>query len=548
VKSATSDAAGAFSLPDIPAAEMTLRGSLTASVSGLGTVHSRQAETVTAVAGGTLAQDARVPVSALAAAGAREYWETNAQAGATLDAAAVGAANGAAAPLAAPALEMLGPDGAVVAANDDYSGTVPSAWASVTAPATGRYVVAVRAEDAGTGGYRVGSRLDSTRSFRPYAGALVTGRVTRDSDATPVAGLAARLAPAGLPAVTSGSDADGRYAVPLLAAGAFTLEVLDGEGVVIGQTAGSTSAPGESAAADLVVPAHGNVTVTVRRGTSPVAGVDVTLESDHATALPADRTRVRTTDTAGQVVTSLPVGNVTASAVDVASGATVQAAGTLTEAAPLALEIVFTSGVRVAGVVRTGDNVQLLPGATVTLSGVGSTTAEAAGAYEFLGVAGGSYTLSASYQASYMTAPAVTSQTITVAATDLVANLGVPLPVLKGRVTEPGGVSGVMAVVSACNAPGVSQICITTTSAGDGFYIFYGLPGWTLGQLISVRGVLTDVSNLATNTQSFNHIGGTGTRTVNLTLPATGTVTGTVRDSAGAAVPGAQVDVWSQYG
>lgn len=211
----------------------------------------------------------------------------------------------------------------------------------------------------------------------------ISGRV-RTEGGTAAAGLTVRLRQPGQPDRTAVTDATGFYAVVLPTAGTFALDVLDTEGVLVA-SGGGTGAATEGTTFDLVAPARGTVTVSVRRGQTVLPGVAVTLTSSHASALPADRTRVRTTDGQGNASAVLPAGLVTARAT--VDGRPLEASGTLAAGGTLVLPL--TVAVTLTGVVIDGGDPT--PGARVVVkqgaASVAEVTADANGEFVVPGLA-----------------------------------------------------------------------------------------------------------------------------------------------------------------
>ena len=459
--SASSDGIGRFTINNVVEGSFRLQGRRPSFYYLLGFVDTRaEVRGTLAGQGTTVNLDALLPMGRLLTAGQRDYWEIEAAAGQLVDVLLVGTALGTTPALSDPHLALYGPDGTLAGESDNISASDHNARVRFTAAAAGRYLIVARAAGTQTGGYEL---ISPTHVLRAYAGPTVSGTVRRDVDQMTAAGHALRIQPWSLVVVTG---AGGQYVAPLPVGGPFTVEALDGEGVVVATAAGSTSA-GESAAVDLVVPVRETVTVTVRRGPLPLAGAIVTLESGHATALAGDRIRQRTTGADGVVVTTLPIGNVTARVTE--AGATYEATGALAEGAPLSLEVAVPASVtNLRGVVRATVNPILLGGIVVELSGVGTTTTDAAGAYRFDLVPAGTYTLTA--RAGTIAAP----RELTLAGGEVVADLALPVGAVAGRVTTTSNAIVAGATVTVTSANG----SFTGTTGSDGRYVVAGLvPG-----------------------------------------------------------------------
>ena len=123
----------------------------------------------------------------------------------------------------------------------------------------------------------------------------------------------------------------------------------------------------------------------------------VTLTSTHAGALDEDRLRVRTTAADGTVTTTLPTGSGDRPRQPIPEiGAQYEVGDTLAEGASLSLTINLPESLtHLFGTVTAADGSTPLPGAIVTLAGPFSatTTADAAGRYDFVSLPPGTYTL-----------------------------------------------------------------------------------------------------------------------------------------------------------
>src|SRR5262249_8084672 len=148
---------------------------------------------------------------------------------------------------------------------------------------------------------------------------------------------------------------------------------------------------------------HGTVTVTVTRAGAAEAGDEVGIESDNAIALAGDRARVATTDAAGHVSVSMPLGQITAHVLDSVTGARVEATGVVTGASPLALTIDLpTLATRLTVHVFASDGATPLPGASVTLTGGSSATTDASGTAVFAAVPPGGASLAVTFGTAHV--------------------------------------------------------------------------------------------------------------------------------------------------
>jgi hypothetical protein len=271
-----------------------------------------------------------------------------------------------------------------------------------------------------------------------------------------------------------------------------------------------------------------------------VPGTLVTLESLRADVPEAERVRTATTGAQGALRVPMRSGTVTARAVDPVAGTTREATGQVGPDGSLSLSIeLIPTASTILGTVANGDGLTPLPGAVVTLSGVGSQAADASAAFRFDGVPPGTYALSADFQGiRYET-------TVPVGGGEVVRELRVPIPVIRGRVRGPDGMPVFPARVEACTAP-----CPATTTDETGAFVFFGRdPAFGTYPWPSLRATVLDGSNLSTYVSVNYPQGFTGTVGQDITLPASAAFWGTVTTSEGEPVPGARVYLYGEgYG
>jgi hypothetical protein len=306
-----------------------------------------------------------------------------AAAGEALDLRAIGWAYGPHAALPRPALDVYGPDGALVISR---TATAAEARATFTAPLAGDYVVVVRAADGGTGGYRLGATQQiEAHVFRPVEERRITGTATRDADDAGVAGLRVR-AVRGRAAV-GGARTDRQ---PLPAPGRSRLGLPCRGGRRPGRRDRARPESDDfTAPRDLVVPSTGRSRSTWC-AVQTASGVLVEVESARTDVLPGDKVRQATTGATGTLTFSVPVGAVTARAVDPArpGSSPVEVAGTVAEVTPLDLAIDFgVVRVDVSGFVRNVSGTPLA-GATVGSSASGPAPTAPDSSYRFTSVLG----------------------------------------------------------------------------------------------------------------------------------------------------------------
>jgi len=526
--SATADASGGFSLTNVPVGPLRLSATCDTFYTAFHFLGRAEVDATVPSNGTTVAQDALCPLGSISDIRRRDFWTLSATAGETVGFVLAPGVSGAA--LADPYLEVYGPDGALVAANDDRAAGEKASEVAFAAPADGAYVVVARAAAAEAGAYRLGhfaaANLRTLRTFEPPR---VAGVARKDSNSAPVPDQAIRILSGVTPRESVTAGATGDFSLGVFPLGPYAIEATDPEGVVVARATGSAATPGTDVAQDILVPARGTVSVRVRRGTEPLAGLTVALTSEHAGALDEDRLRSRTTGADGTVTTTLPTGPVSARVADPRNGAVYEVGEVLGDGASLTLAIDLPESLtHLFGTVTAADGATPLPGALVSLAGplALSTTADALGRYEYVSLPPGAYALSAAVGG------ATSSQAVSLNGGERSVDIQVSVPVLKGRVTEADGTTPVAATVTLCG--GSSYSCVTRDTDAIGLYFFYGgFPAWPNGTFLSAQIVAADGSGLTTfNAFSFS----TGVATRNFALPAAGAVFGVVRDALGASV------------
>ena len=435
----TSDAAGAFLVSNVPVGPVRLRSEVLQAYSGSWTWSRAEVDAVLTGHDARVQQDALGAFGALDAPGQWHVWQLAATAGERVRVRLIGTAFGAHAALGDPLLEVYGADGALVAGNDNRSGSDLNSLVDFTAPEDGVYTLLARAAGEGTGGYRLASYTPTeSHVFRAVGATSVDRR-------HPACGRSARgrargpPRAAGSPVFTTRTDPSGSFAIPVFAPGAATVEAADAEDVVIARQEVVTSAG--AVEAHLAGPARVPVTVRVTRLGAVVAGVAVTIESDNTDALPGDARRERTTSADGEVETVVPIGLVRATVV---VGGVTYAAEEAATGPPVLLEIQLAAPpATISGSVTGGSDATAVPGATVEIVGLGATTTDAAGASRFDLVPAGTYTLRASLGG------AAVETSVVQEGGDVEVHMALPVSILRGRVLEPDG-RGAQATVEAC--------------------------------------------------------------------------------------------------
>ena len=544
---------GSFRLNSVPVRPLLLRSEV---IEGFGCCWSYSvAEVPVALSAHeeTVQQDALAAVGDIGHPGLVDAWEVQPAAGASITLLLSGRDYADVTALPDPLLEVYAPDGTPVAANDNRSGSDKKSELGFIATG-GPYVILARGAKGSTGGYRLASwAQDENHVFRPWNGRLFSGVVTRLEDGAPAAGQGLRLLRRGaVPAedvvlvTLLAADPQGAFSFPGLWSGSLALEAIDAQGIALARREFDVEPGEDPGPLDLVVPVHGTVTVHVMRGLDPVSGVEVEVESARTDVLPGDKTRRATTVAGGSVSFSMPIGAVTARAVDPArpGSSPVAVPGAVAEAVPADLTIDFgIIRVDVQGVVRN-SSLTPVPGATVELVGFGTSPPTGNdGVYRFTNVPGArSWTI----KASHPKATAPQSVTLVLGDQNVQRDFTLALPMLVGRVVEPDGTGVAGATVQVCGSYYYDPCLPTDLTSVDGSFIFTGRPSWTSDTRIVVE--LQDGSGLRASLYNVPfYYYTTGTVTQNVTLPPTGSVTGTVKDHEGTEVSGAPVSLSLQY-
>jgi hypothetical protein len=545
---------GLFHIDQVPVRPLLLRSALTEAFAGVWTYAVTEVPVALSYDGQDLEQDALTTIGNLAIPGQVEAWEIRPSAGLSLTLYLIGRAYADVPALADPRLEVFDQDGTLVAQNDDRTATDKNSKLSFTA-AGGPYVILVHGSHGATGGYRLAADDDDdSRVFRPWSGSRTFhGLVTRLEDAQPAPGQGLRLLRrGGVPAddvvlTTFAADSHGAFSIPGLWSGGLALEATDPQGVTLARREFDVAADEDPGSLDLVVPVHGTVSVHLVRGSDPVAGVAVELDSARDDVLPGDKVRFGTTDSSGTVSFVAPIGSVTARATDPARPASgpVEVTGQADEAVPAELTIDFgVIRVDVEGVVRN-TSLTPLPGANVELTGFGttiSTTTDANGAYRFTNVLGArTWTITASHPKASLPQPQ--SFQLVLGDQNVTRDFTLTVAVLKGQVLEPDGSGVPGAQVLVCPTYTNDPCLAPYLTNGNGEYLFVGRPTWN-SYYSTVKASLQDGSGLVVSAYVDFNSTSAYTITQNFVLPPTGRVFGTVTDHEGAVVPNAHVSVY----
>jgi hypothetical protein len=444
--------------------------------------------------------------------------------------------------LAAPAGSIIA--GQAFGVAEGTLNALPGPLVSVQDLGTGWFELQVRAQGSGIGAFQFNTPGD--RPIRKPEGRAF-GRVLVRPDDAAASGQAVRLV-VGQARRQIAADPLGWFDTAGLPGGVLRVEAVDASGVVLADADVELLEPGE-AAVDLRVSPRATVRVQARRGVLPAPGELVELESDDAEAPEGDRLRRVTTGPDGRISVSLPQGTIRVTAVDALTGAVVEHTVTVgSTPVDVDLDLPVVTG-------AVSGRVTLIGGiaassVAVSLADSGTVPTDAEGRFRFDTVLPGSRLVSAA------SGGASRSQLVTVVAgEESVLDLVLPGAAFYGRVQEPDGSAVATATLRACgpnNSPFV-PLCVTAPVDGEGRFLLAGLPNWRNcpsgptcnAATVTLTALLTDGSGLsAAVSQPFN-ASQTPVRQVDITLPETGSVAGSVRFHSGEPAADASVTVRS---
>ena len=520
IAQATTNGAGAFSLT-VPPGIVWLRATRNCSTVW-GEVRVDLAATATA--------DALLPWGTILRPGQNDFWELNLGSASPVGLHAYGAVNGSAPPIGNPTLQAFRPDGR----------SAFTAWGSANLD-PGRHLLAVGSANGGTGGYGVCSNASTSVGLRPWGGAWARGQVL--SGGAPLAGHRVRLVRPALPAVETATGDTGVFALPLVLPGDFTIEVVDADGVVLARTTGTAEPDTDATLAPIDVPARAAVSVLVQRAGAGIAGVEVTLTSDHPAALAEDARRVLTTESDGRASAVVPAGTVTARLDPVATACDKgpQGASACADTKPAPADFVLTlPDLPTTVIVRVTalDGATPLPSAMAEIvGGGGSVAADVDGIVVLAGVPAGRRTVHA------LAAGREAYQTVDLAGGEATVAIALPVPVIRATLTDSHGANVDFGTSSvrleryyACNG-GIcwwttQRTCVTAPASAGGVRVFDQLGRWLSGYVIDVVG-RPYVSNASASANLQVDQASSTVYPVALQLPPTGSVSGTVVASNG---------------
>ena len=321
---------------------------------------------------------------------------------------------------------------------------------------------------------------------------------------------------------TTVSDSSGKYSLPTIFVGAFTVTAQDPTGRRGGQATGNVTSDGQTVTANIKLGAAGSITgnVTLADGVTVVAGAQVSLSSYGLSTI---------TDANGNFAFNIvPTGTYQLSATNPATGDKGSGSGTIsTQDQVVTVNIKLNGQGQVLVTVVDGSGADVA-GAQLTLTSStsfgGSQTGvtQTNGTYTFAKVLAGAFTISATDTTTQLSGTATGSVSVN-GSTPITVTLQ-PAGNIGGTVFGPDG---------ATPAPGIQvqlqgQVNRTTTSAADGSYQFATVPinTYALAAVDSYGNVRASAANVALTSQGQ-------TVTQNLTLIGVGTVSGLVSNPDG---------------
>jgi hypothetical protein len=386
---------------------------------------------------------------------------------------------------------------------------------------------------------KAGDTVDVT--LKLVATSAVAGTVFQPDGVTPVGkDVVVTFDSSTLRDVKVVTDEHGRYSLPLVNAGAFTVTAEDPVTGLVGQATGAVD-PGRTAEIPLRILGTGTVTVQVQGSGGPISGAVVTLT--HGGFPSGQRQRITVTD--GTVTfaggDAVAEGQFSVSAFDPASGLNGFAGGSI--AGPDAHANVLITMPDEAGTVRgrflQPDASKPVPNAQVHLSAAGGeafATTDGGGQFVFEGVRRGGFTLDAfdPVTARRGRSTGQVSANLEVVTADI---LEVPQGTVTGFVRLSKDLSPVANADVSLSAGGVFGGNLRTTSGVDGAFSFPGVSAG--GFSVSARDTLSGISGGASGTLASE--GQIVPLDVVLQVPVVGRIEGVVTAADGSPAIGAQV-------
>ena len=267
-------AGGAFSLPNVLTGPFRLRASSSVTYNYSGFLSSAEVRGVIPEPGAKVSLDALLSAGTVSS-GQPEFWALAAAVGESLSVRMVRIDLGSTQAMTDPALEIYGPDGGLVAENDNENASSKDAMIDVSAPTSGRYVVVARSASRGTGSYRLGW-AGTPATLSAFEAPRVEGVVSREGDGQGLVNLRVRAVRAGRELASTNTAADGTYSLGV-PAGPFELQVLGDDGSLLGQASGTTGGEGTTLTQNVTLAVQGLITVRVSTAGGVPAAAQLTL-------------------------------------------------------------------------------------------------------------------------------------------------------------------------------------------------------------------------------------------------------------------------------
>jgi hypothetical protein len=496
----------------------------------------------------TATADALLPRGSIARPGQHDFWEIDLESPRSAGLWAYGAHNGSASPLANGTLQAYRSDATAVP-----SSNAGQLYADLEA---GRYLLAAGASSGSTGGYDVCGYYWPGIGLRSWGGPWVRGQALSGGAALSSHGV--RLVRPDRPTLETATDDSGSFALPLLVPGEFTIEVVDSAGVVVGRATGAAEPDADVALPPVDIPQRATVSVLVERAGVGIAGVAVTLTSDNPDALAEDAEREVTTGDDGMASALVPAGTVTAALDPIATacgkGPQGESACTDSKPAPAAFtfalpDLPTTVIVRVTAL----DGLTPLPSAYAEIAGIAAPApVDVDGVVVFTGVPAGRREVHA------WAAGREAYQDVDLAGGEATAAVALPVPAIRATLTDSRGAVVAGGTVEACGTELVpycswypyqwcysypARTCVTAPASSDGAHVFDQLGRWVSSSPVDLTGRVPASNASAALTGVLVDQASTVVYPVELRLPPTGQVHGTVVTSD-ASGPVRNAGVW----
>ena len=363
----------------------------------------------------------------------------------------------------------------------------------------------------------------------------VAGAVT-DSDSNPVPGAAVTLTSASIFGGTykATADSSGKFSLPGIFVGAYTVTAQDTIGRRGGQAQGKVSSDGQSVTTNVTLGSAGTISGTVFQadGVTIVAGAQVSVRPFGLTT---------TSDSNGNYEFDvLPLGTYQIFVTNPATGDQGAASGTIASQDQVVTVNVSLNGLGqvVITVIDGGGNPVAGAQVTVTSQTVFASTqngvSQSDGTVTFNQVLAGTFTVNATDPSTQLSG--TTTGDVSVNASSPVTVQLQPAGTIQGTVYQPDGVTPVAGVQVQLQG----AVSRSATTAADGTYQFVMVPTFTYAVTAydSYGNVRATVGNVVLSTQGQ-------TVTANLTFIGSGTVSGQITNPDSTAATGVGVTLTS---